>query len=733
MSEKMPGRFIWCAEAGVNQYVDFTQEFTAQAGPARLLAGADSEYAVWLNGEFVGAGQFSDYPGTKTIDEYDVALKDGVNIIFLRAYYQGADSSMYRKGTAGVAFAITVGEKNLCASGPETRCGVSPAYVSGDMERITGQLSFVARYVSGGDILAGKGDDSYMSPATVCQEQPHFRERPVERLVIGGEKPAALCAQGVFRWADSPRTIGDAAQRAWLSSRSRAAMNLKRIELPDREGITLEADTDADGVYLVVDLGEEETGYLSLDLETDGPCRVLAAFGEHLDDLRVRAHVGGRNFTLGAEHSGSRMEWTHWLRRLGMRYVQLFVAAPKVTVHYVGLRPCRYPVSHVPYFASADGMHNEIFEICRRTLELCMHEHYEDCPWREQALYTMDSRNQMLCGYYVFGEQRFARTSLTLLGKGLREDGLMELCAPARVPLTIPSFALIYPVQVEEYVRYTADESLAREVWHTLRVVLDTFIHKRDKNGLVPAFKGKGYWNFYEWRDSFLDGGGTSHIENEQRYDAPLNGYFALALRAAARLAERMGEAGDAQKWRAVYHELAQSVQAFFDPVRGVYASWIDAGGARSEHACELANSLMVCAEVCPREHLDGVLEALVPGSNKLIPVTLSYTIFKYDALLAAGNKYARAVFDDVAGVWGRMLRMGATSFWETEEGPWDFDEAGSLCHGWSAVPAYLYFRYLLGVVPTGDGSWARTEPLDGGVLKPRGRIMDFSGKVTEV
>ena len=43
------------------------------------------------------------------------------------------------------------------------------------------------------------------------------------------------------------------------------------------------------------------------------------------------------------------------------------------------------------------------------------------------------------------------------------------------------------------------------------------------------------------------------------------------------------------------------------------------------------------------------------------------------------------------------MLFAGATSFWETDAGAWDFERAGSLCHGWSAVPIYLYYRYVLG------------------------------------
>ena len=42
------------------------------------------------------------------------------------------------------------------------------------------------------------------------------------------------------------------------------------------------------------------------------------------------------------------------------------------------------------------------------------------------------------------------------------------------------------------------------------------------------------------------------------------------------------------------------------------------------------------------------------------------------------------------------MLRNGATTFWETEKGEADFDGAGSLCHGWSAIPLYVINKYKL-------------------------------------
>ena len=40
------------------------------------------------------------------------------------------------------------------------------------------------------------------------------------------------------------------------------------------------------------------------------------------------------------------------------------------------------------------------------------------------------------------------------------------------------------------------------------------------------------------------------------------------------------------------------------------------------------------------------------------------------------------------------MLFKGATSFWETQRGPWDFSDAGSLCHGWATIPIYIFHKY---------------------------------------
>ena len=70
---------------------------------------------------------------------------------------------------------------------------------------------------------------------------------------------------------------------------------------------------------------------------------------------------------------------------------------------------------------------------------------------------------------------------------------------------------------------------------------------------------------------------------------------------------------------------------------------------------------------------------------------TLSQSLYKFEALRLAGEESERAMWKEMENTWSSMLDAGATSFWEVSEGWNAFGGAGSLCHGWPAVPVYFY------------------------------------------
>ncbi len=105
----------------------------------------------------------------------------------------------------------------------------------------------------------------------------------------------------------------------------------------------------------------------------------------------------------------------------------------------------------------------------------------------------------------------------------------------------------------------------------------------------------------------------------------------------------------------------------------------------------QLTQALMICSGAVPTEKLPIVRELL--KNDRLPPVTLSHGVFKYDAIMTdPSNK--KWMLDDIAEIWGNMLFNGATTFRNTANRASDFKNAGSLCHGWSAVPLHLYHKY---------------------------------------
>lgn len=75
---------------------------------------------------------------------------------------------------------------------------------------------------------------------------------------------------------------------------------------------------------------------------------------------------------------------------------------------------------------------------------------------------------------------------------------------------------------------------------------------------------------------------------------------------------------------------------------------------------------------------------------------SLSLKCFMYDALLKTSAEYKDYILEDIRKKYGHMLSCGATAAWETIDGAVAFGNAGSLCHGWSAMPIYYYHKFKI-------------------------------------
>jgi len=717
-------RWIWQKDAlSANAHAEFFTRFFSSSGKQYYFyVSADSNYALYINDRFIESGQYPDFHSYKVYDRINITpyVASGDNNVHIVGYCQNQPSSTYRPGKAGIIFSITEeegGEERVIVNSDENIFAIkSVNYLSEGVELITNQLSFSFRY----DSTAIPQTITPLDRAVLAEGMPtELHPRPVKKLMIQPPIPVNIIANGTFT-EKKGNTVAEKMQYAALSYRPLPSAR----HLPNSSGVRYEFIED-DGIYTVIDTGAENVGYIYVEFETEEECDVHIGWGEHLEDLRIRTSVGGRNFAGLYRASKGKNSFLYPLKRSGLRYLSLHFYTHKIDLNYAGIRPTVYPLSKVPYFKCADDLHNKIYEVSRRTLEMCMHDHYEDCPWREQAQYTMDSRNQMLCGYYVFGEYDFPKASLRLMAHSLREDGLLELCSPASVYVTIPSFTAVYLLQLYEYLLYSGDAEFIREVLPVAKTIADGFIARTDENGLQRAFRDAKYWNFYEWSQG-LSGSIRGYNDDNITYDAPLCAFCSIAYNSLSEILNILGDEEGSAYYAAARDRINEAAnESFWCESENAYYSYITVSTGEKHHFGELTQALMVYCGACPEPRLTKVLRDLASCDTRFVPVTVSHSIFKYDALMTKPMLYAETVFRSVSEIWGDMLFKGATTFFETSDGADAFSYAGSLCHGWSAVPSYLYFKYLLGAAPAKDGSGTcLVTPIKAGIHEPKGKLL---------
>ena len=613
-------KWIWSkTKYNKDEYVEYCVNFHSISNKSIFLKIAcDGIYSVHINGELAAFSACADYPYYKFYDEIDISkFCKEENDIKIVVWHLGKDSQTYINDKAGVIFEITVGGKTVVNSNENTLSRVMNEYKNGYDKMITLQLG-----------------QSFLYDNTVIKS--------------GYSKSIVV-----------DKTYD-------LHKR-----NIKGLKLCDRLPINIIEKKNS----VIIDMGKEVAGFLDMDFISPENQKLLIAYGEHLDDGNVRRIIGGRYFSVEFIAKKGENKYLNPLRRLGGRYLQIYSDYP-IRINYMGIRHVEYPVT-VKKAAFSEGLMQRIYDTSVYTLKCCMHEHYEDCPWREQALYTMDSRNQMLCGYYAFenGNREYVRHNLVLISKGLRKDGLLSLCFPTGRDIPIPFFSLVYLIQVYEYIRYTKDESILDEVGYAAKTIFLTFANRVEENGLIPTFPYP-CWNFYEWAEESNNEWQITRTKDDKdvkSYDLILNCMFVYAAWFYGKL---FGEKISVEKTK-------QAIKETFYNGKVYKLSTI------TEKYSQLGNSLAILIGLGDEELAERILT-----DKEMITATLSMRAFLYDALLSFGDKYKGYILSDIKDKYKKMLDAGATTFWETEKGADDFDGAGSLCHGWSALPIY-YFRIL--------------------------------------
>lgn len=630
-------KWIWLNEKNLSdEFVAFYDEFDYINGKVFIDVSVAGDYTLFVNGKLSAFGQYADYAHFKVYDKVEITefLTAGKNKIKLVAWHIGIDAFNGYSFGAGAIYEVYNEEKVLCFSKAGTPCGLFKGYESYNNKMITSQLGLSYVY----DTRFSDAEE-IVGAIEITNLTYDLHIRPNKKLIFGEKLEGKLIDEK------------------------------KRI----------------------YDLGKECCGFLYAKIKGESGKKIEIEYGEHIVDGAVRAKVGVRDFSVEIITNGEVAEVFGTFRRLGCRYLQVNDAS--VEIEEIAIVETIYPFEWAEY-KTDNELRQKIYEVSARTLELCAHEHYEDCPWREQGQYLLDSRNQMLVGYYAYKNTDFQRAAIELFSKGQRANGLFDICFPSNCEFTILSFSLMFPWIVLEYTERVKDLEFAKRFIPQIEKMLAYFTDKIDGTGLYKTVTSDDVWNFYEWIDD-LDGNFFSEDPKEKYrngYDSLINAYISLALEKTATLYDILGSSADALRLRTIKVGLNKNIfEKFYCKETSLFKTYLD-----KDKYSVLANSLCILCGACPEDYAPAIAEKIVNADKLLVPNTLSMNVFRFDALLKVNReKYKDFVLGQIDTIYAKMLNEGATSFWETELGESDFDGAGSLCHGWSAIPIY-YYKTLL-------------------------------------
>ena len=412
----------------------------------------------------------------------------------------------------------------------------------------------------------------------------------------------------------------------------------------------------ADGIY---DLGHLDVGYVY----AEAGYRPNLFVGESLPEVRNSDWSGFEQLTLMVP-AGPNL-WRSDVP-VALRYYR-FTTEIRGT-HFLSQVDWREPAGG---FACGDVRKERLWRTGAETLRLCTRTFLIDGIKRDRLPWAGDLAVEIMGAAYSFGDQEPIKRTLAMLGSGDVRAGHVN---------GIAGYSLWWVVGHDLLQLYFDEPDFLRLHYPRICERMDEIATHEDERGFFAKDLG---WDFIDWQGRK---GGSLKSE------ITLQVIYFGALKAAARLAERSGDATRAAAWREKAKTLgARILAAGMDATRHARMMAIVFGLVEGETAARYAKEI---------------------AADDLPPTGTPYMAsFEVMALVKGGE--TAAALRKFESVWGAMLDFGADAYWEG----WNAEDKGeevyefygrpfakSLCHAWSSGPAFLIPGTFLGVRPTADG-----------------------------
>lgn len=444
---------------------------------------------------------------------------------------------------------------------------------------------------------------------------------------------------------------------------------------------TLDNRGTAENAAVLVDFGREIHGTVTLSVwNVSGPTSdYILRLGESVSE--ALSPIGTKNATNDHAVRDSLKSTASWSsnesNESGFRfaYIELVTPGAFMEIRCIQATLIYRDIEYRGSFACSDPVLDKLYDTAAYTVHLNMQRYLWDGIKRDRLVWAGDMNTELATILAVFGDNEVVRKSLDLVREVTPTTASMN---------GLSSYNLWWLLCHYELYMGTGNYEYLREQKDYLNEMLLRYIRYVGEDGVEKLPEGR----FFDWPTA-------SHSD---QMHAGLQGLFRLALLRGGEMMKILGESETA-----ALCYLAADRLLLHKP---------DPMGAKQPAALLVEGGIMDA-----KEAFDKVIS--VDGAAGLSTFLGYYTL----CAVAEAGEYEAAI-QIMKDYWGKMLEMGATTFWEDFDIHWAENAAPitepvpegkadihgdfgnhcyvklrhSLCHGWASGPAPWLAKYILGI-----------------------------------
>lgn len=385
----------------------------------------------------------------------------------------------------------------------------------------------------------------------------------------------------------------------------------------------------------------------------------------------------------------------------GFRYILADISAPgKILSVYAEKE--EYPYEEKTGFSAGLSYWTELYAQSVRTQQICTIDGFTDCVNRERVLWLGDAYFDCLGAYYSTADKGLLLTTLYEHAMGEGPKGALGGYNSSDLRpdwLYMPAYNMMFLHMLCDYILYTGDEESVLPLKDTARSILLFLQDNMNPQGIFDS-TWKGCNNYWDW--------GYAEPEGES---LKANAYFIHTVERMASM-PFFHDVVDEALLEKVQNLKLICRDIFWDSEKQVYRDC-----RTSRLTTQGASAYAILGGICPQENIpqllhritdETLLDAIPVGENqenensapdetKILPAATMYgatvvcRAMLENGMTAEGLRYMRHVWGDFEGLptLPELRRNGTNN---------------TMCHGWSAAPAFLLPMYALGLRPLKNG-----------------------------